>query len=185
MVLQSTSRLEDARMTYTIVGAPGSGKRDVAEKLRAFLNEGECADSCFYIVPDEVERNPDDYGFLADYRSELYLASGRATFRSIHQNIIFTHSLIDNVVYTAMRVSDMNNIDPTNPRLLMLGVTFDACLGMLIDGRQSDVTLYLPYKGEDEDAQILDGALTDTLDSLKIVYTEIDPSTEVGTWITT
>ena len=168
-------------MIYTLVGAPGT-KEDVALRLREFLNEGECADSCFKIVQDEAHESTG--GFLADYRVELMLATQRACKKANDDNVIFTHSLVDSTAYAALRLSGLLNEDPNSPNLPMWGVTFDACLGMLIDGWKSDVTLFVPYKGEDEDARDLSKALTDILDSLPINYTEIDPDAEVGTWLT-
>lgn len=168
-------------MIYTLVGAPGSRKKETAEKLRDFLNEGECADSCFYIALDVA--NSETGGFLADYRMELMVATLRACKKANDDNVIFTHSLIDSTAYAALRLTGLINEDQNNPTLNMWGVTFDACLGMLVDGWKSDVTFYLPYSGDDPDSKDLDQALHDMLDELPIRFKEIDPDDEVGNWL--
>lgn len=158
-------------MIYTIVGVPGTGKWDIARKLSAKLD-----------IDTIANRNVEEGGFLADYRQELYIATSRAlvTFKP---RIEF-HSLIDSVAYTSLRLSSILNENPNSPVLGAWGITFDACLQMLLDGYTDDhLTLFIPYTGDDSDCRDLDEALRATLKTLQIKHQVIDPEAEVDTWI--
>lgn len=160
-------------MKYVIVGAPGTGKRKVAEKLEAHLKDS--------LAIHFIDQDP-DLGFLADYREELLLAAQRATYSS--SDLIFYHSLIDSMSYTSLRLTGLMNHDPTNQSEIgRWSIVFDACLSMIVDGYKADKTLYIPYQGDDQDSKDLDEALRATLESLKIDHTIIDPDTEVDTWL--
>lgn len=168
-------------MIYTLVGAPDTGKETVANNLRSFLNEGEC-DNCFQIVADP-ER--EDLGFLVDYRSELHIAATRAINTvGKDQNLIFKHTLIDSLAYAGLHVKDLLEEDLSNPDVLRWSVVFNSTLQMLVDSKQPDHILYIPYKGEEQNYIDLDDALQDVLVTLEIPYTEIDPSEEAATWTT-
>jgi hypothetical protein len=101
-------------MIYVLAGAQGTNKLSVAEKLRAFLNEGECVDGCFSTVLDPAIQTDYVVGFLADYRDELHLAVTRARKPSRDLNLIFTHSLLDNLAYAGVRLTGLFDQDPAN-----------------------------------------------------------------------
>jgi hypothetical protein len=170
-------------MIYQLVGAPDTGKEQVALSLRAFLNEGECED-CFDYDPKRLTLAHEQGGYLTDYRSELLIAANRATAPA-DRNLVLTHSLIDSVAYVGLQVKALLEEDDTNPDVIRWGTTFNACLQMLVDSKQPDRVLYLPYEGDDDKARDLDEAIQDVLDTLEISYTEINPSEEVATWIST
>jgi hypothetical protein len=161
-------------MKYIIVGAPGTGKEDIAMKLQKETNLGATSG---WFPGGEIP-----IGFLADYRTELYLASSRAI--STTEDIILWHSLIDSVAYASLRLTGLINFDSTNQQEMgRWGIVFDACLSMLTDGYNSDLTLYVPYKGDDQDSKDLDEALNATLNSFDIPFKTIDPQAEAGTWL--
>jgi hypothetical protein len=163
---------------YQLLGAPDTNKQDIAEKLRAYLNEG------YDIVQDLALDYPNgDFGFLADYREELLLAVHRATRSVKDQDLILTHSLIDSVGYAGLKVKDLLEQDDTNPDVIRWGATFNVILQMLMDGFKVDHLLYIPYEGDDSNSIDLDAALVDILDTLDMDYTEIDPSEEAAKWI--
>ena len=176
-------------MIYTLTGAPGSGKQDVAEKLRSFLNEGTCADDCFEIAQDLALDLQDteyrEFGFLADYREELQLAVWRATRLYKDQNLILTHSLLDNVAYSGLRLQALLEHDSTNQaEMARWGIVFDASLQMLVDAKNPELPVYLvPYTGDDEDSHDLENALRDVILTLELRYIEVDPEAGVDTWI--
>ena len=158
-------------MKYVIVGAPGTGKEEVGRKLWVKTD----------IEPVNVKT--DDIGFLADYREELSLATSRALFPGDDPSIQY-HSLIDSVSYAALRLTGLLNYDRENQEeIARWAVVFDACVIMLNDGYDADTTLYIPYKGDDQDSKDLDEALRATLDAVPIAYKVIDPEAEVDTWI--
>jgi hypothetical protein len=80
-------------------------------------------------------------------------------------------------------VKDLLEFDQSNPDVLRWGTAFNAALQMLIDSKQPDHILYLPYEGDDDSARDLDEAIQDVLDTLDIPYTEIKPSEEAATWV--
>jgi hypothetical protein len=180
MVLQHESRM--ATVIYQLIGAPDTGKQEVAEKLRSFLNEGECAEGCFDIFSDTTNLGG-DFGYLTDYRLELLVAAERATRVPSDANKIHTHSLIDSVAYVGLQVKAFLESDETNPDAIRWSTAFNACLQMLIDSKEPDRVFYLPYEGDDDKARELDEAIQDVLDTLEIPYTEINPSEEVATWV--
>lgn len=167
-------------MIYQLIGAPGTDKERIANDLRCFLNEGEC-ENCFKIV---VEPEREDLGFLADYRSEIHLATTRAINTvGKDQNLIAKHSLLDSVAYVGLHVKDLLEEDQNNQDAIRWMSVFNVALQMLIDGKQPDRRLYIPYEGEDQNSIDLDEALQDILVTLELDYTEIDPSEEAAKWI--
>lgn len=162
-------------MIITIVGAPDTGKGDVALKLNESLSIPATSGR---LLGDEILVGP-----LADYRTELWLAADRAIYDRTKDRI-FWHSLIDSMAYVSVRLAGIINVDPTNQlTITRWTMTFDMVLLMTQDGYKSDHTLYLPYKGDDEDSKEIDGGIRATLDSLEIPHKEINPTDEVETWL--
>lgn len=172
-------------MIYIIAGAPGTNKQQVADKLRDFLNEGECADTCYEVVEDMTARH--DFTFLSDYREDLLLSAHRATRLVRDRNLIFTHTLLDSLAYAGVHVQDLFKNDQANaPDIARWSIVFDASLQMLVDSFNpvSDHgVLLIPYTGDDETSRDLDGALHEVLDTLELRYTEIDTEAGAGEWI--
>jgi hypothetical protein len=120
---------------------------------------------------------------MADYRTELWLASARAMYHG-YEGIVW-HSLIDSAAYVSLRLAGIINVAPDDLQIRRWYTTLDVILLMLMDGYNADHTLYLPYQGDDEDSQDIDGAIRDALATVPIPHKEIDPDDEVDNWLST
>lgn len=93
-------------MRIVLAGADGSGKRELVRELNKLFPEFDVSE------PDtEAIYAPWAVGSLADYRTELMIATERAAVMA-GTNILFTHSLLDSVVYASVRLMLMpqNNV---------------------------------------------------------------------------
>lgn len=168
-------------MKTIIVGAPGTNKQKIAKRLWDFYDEDYLIDPDYN--HDFFDLDERTFGFLVDYREELLLAAFRST-RDDSGNMIYTHSLIDSMAYSTLRLSDsLNSATVSQIEIARWGVTFDAILSMLTDGFKADQVLYISYRGDDQDSKDLDEALKATLDKLEISHSVIDPSDEVSKWL--
>lgn len=95
----------------------------------------------------------------ADYRMELWLASERALIHQDREQIIMAHSLLDNVVYAAVRLMNGINSGSMAPDTqLSWNLAFHTIARMLRDSFRADAVLYLPQENLPEFyAQIQEG----------------------------
>src|ERR687898_525551 len=109
-------------MIITVVGAPDSGKGAVVDKLHDNTNIPATSGP---LPGGDITLGP-----LADYRTELWLASGRASMHT--KPLIVWHSLIDSAAYTSLRLAGILNYAPDDLQIRRWSTTLDAVLLMLM-----------------------------------------------------
>lgn len=168
-------------MIYGIVGAPGTGKEVIAERLSDHLD-----------IPASSGQFPGQevlLGLQADYRTELSIAAGRAIWQQLYaaegRDFIFWHTLIDSLAYSYVRFTAMHLSDSVSDMTYgRWGMVCTSVAMMAEDSRWPDLFLYIPYRGDDDNSKRIDASLVDALRVYEQKYTCIDPRETPKTWLT-
>lgn len=131
-------------MIIALVGAPGSGKAQLASVAKTEMGFEVIEDRC-YTIPDRFDV---PVGMMADYRTEVYLAYQRIfqlhSLRKRKGRFILTHSLIDSVAYTTLKADDLirtNSPMEASLRWTMAAMTISTGAD---DSFVSDLVVFLP-----------------------------------------
>ena len=142
-------------MRIILVGAPGSGKRELAEAVAEALDIEVADDPVTVMGPDDPA-----VGMLTDYRIEMQMALLRA-LRPSSKDEIFTHSLIDSTAYSTLKLDDMIDADADMPDTFRWILAAGAITSVAEDSFQADFIFLLP--GYDDDGLDFNKRLYETL----------------------
>jgi len=159
-------------MRIVLVGAPDSGKNDFwVKELSNYIKlypSAPVEDLMVDFFPKSSAHRP-AIGPLTDYRTELLLASYRANEMVLQDNRIFTHSPLDNIAYAMTIVAFQVENETVSSQWIGC---FDFFPILFQDSWKSDLTIYLPYEGDDIFYQKVDENLKFLLKNYGIVYVE-------------
>lgn len=157
-------------MIVTLAGGPDSGKTKLAE-LIARETGGASISGLPALIGDAA------VGSMADYRTELLIASYRAHLRKERVPVIQRTSLLDSMAYVMMRLAGMLDRqstpdDETERWLLSLSVVTT----LMRDSFESDLVFYLAPKTKEINsfAASVVAFLPDVLDGLEQDYITLD-----------
>lgn len=160
--------------SITVVGAPGIGKRKIANELAADYFTGELAVN---------EANPYvsgvALGLHADYRTELKIAADRATLlHSTEMPVLYTHSLIDSLAYALTRVDTQVTYGAGSESQRETWALTMGIIGLMLrDTFKADETIFLRAEFEaDSDQDKLQEVLESVLEIYEFNYSIIDVS---------
>jgi hypothetical protein len=116
---------------FYIVGAKDVGKRPLADDLlERFTGKLAHQDESF------IHYGGYAVGTLADYRVEMRIASDRVTLPKYYSDdpkpVIYTHSLIDSLVYSTLRFERLNELESTQQYTLEKAVMVMTMIGTFI-----------------------------------------------------
>jgi hypothetical protein len=158
-------------MRIVLVGAPGSGKEDLAWELRdAFQKKDQ---NLIGPVGDASEAG-ETVGPITDYRTELMIGVDRI-FDMLHlgegNDVVFTGTILDNVVHTLVHVAAATNAGAFSyGEELRWEWTTQLLYAMMLDSFKADHVFYL-RGGEPED---LAGFYPELLDQVQVDYVELE-----------
>jgi hypothetical protein len=162
-------------MRFVLVGAPDTGKakiiREVSERSTHRVS-----------YSDSMYSSQADYavGYLADYRMELALAVERvfqaADDLGINSHVIYSHSLLDNVAYSAIRLISLRDGGASEYTLEKWRALVTIIAVMCRESFKSDHIFFL--HSDDEEQATLENALLTVLDSFNLDFTTLDGTEE-------
>ena len=129
-------------ISIVLIGAPGSGKTELAEAIKHLHPSFGIGDSPQSMVPGGIA-----IGQLADYRAESHLATSRIFQEQIMRNnglnMIYTHSLIDSLAYTSLRNENMQDgiVDENTKNAWFVWLGMLMIMGM--DSLRADLLFFL------------------------------------------
>src|SRR5580704_3902524 len=132
-------------MRIVLVRAPDTGKAKFAEQLNNKYRIPWTRSPNYFL--ENLYLDIPAIGFMADYRTELLLASERACGMSLEKNMVFTHSVLDNLAYATTIIS-------LNITSKIISDQWFSCYtiftNLFHDSFQHDLVIRFPYKGDDE-----------------------------------
>jgi hypothetical protein len=157
-------------MRVVLVGSPDSGKSSVAKHL---IQENLVQKSLGH--PSEILEPYTEVavGELADYRVETLLTARRA-FLQAEEDVVFTHTSVDNVAYAAQRASTLLSIDEGSVEATIAAVVLRLSTDILLDSFRGDIVIFLTGNDGTEYGQDLENMLEYTLDEFNIDHTVIE-----------
>jgi hypothetical protein len=150
-----------------IAGSTDSGKLELADAIRKELPH-------LSTVREVGEGHDFAVGDLADYRVEAWLASNRTIKQLETDNIIMTHSILDNIVYTSIRLHrGLTNQTLDQSSTLALSSMLATFMFFLLDSFKHDVLFFLPT--DDEQSAVFVDLLEEA--DLSYIVLDDDPKT--------
>lgn len=168
-----TSRVQPA---FQLVGTPGTNKSKVANKLAADYFTQKLS------VWGESSLWPQfsATGFFADYRAEMLVAARRSTrLHTSDMATIYTHSLIDSLSYSLIRLDTQVNSGASEKTLETWALTMGLIGCMFRDTFKADEIFFLmaDFDPETDQAKIQE-TLGFVLDGYEVSYTILDADSE-------
>jgi hypothetical protein len=161
---------------FQLVGAYSVGKGTIVEELTQHHFTEKLG--AYTIADNHVRVN----GLLTDYRNEIRLAAKRAT--AIHSSVrpmIYTHSLIDSLAYSLMRVDAQQEANVSERIRETWALTMGLIGCMLRDTHKADETFFIMADFDPAthyDQAKLQETLGIILDGYEIPYTILDTDAE-------
>jgi hypothetical protein len=162
--------MKGRRMRVVLVGAPDSGKNSVAQEL---IKQNLVQKSLGHPVEILDPYLEVAVGELADYRVEVLLAARRA-FLQAEEDVVFTHTSVDNIAYAAQRASTLLHIDEGSPEAATAAAVLKLVADMFIDSFRGDVIIFLTGNDGTEYGQELENLLEYALDDFNIDHTVVE-----------
>lgn len=106
---EDETRVESSGKRFVFVGAPGVGKRALAEALQF--------DGVDASIRPEPMLSVAPVGLQSDYRTELLVASHRASAIWPTEDVILLHSLVDSVAYAVYNTGRLAKSDGVNAEM--------------------------------------------------------------------
>jgi len=164
-------------MRIILVGAPNSGKEDLAIELADLLSIDKLTFRRIKEGHTMILDEPLAYGLDADYRTETLVAIERTFDMQRKDSCVFTHSLIDSVAYSALRLQRMLDWGGVRDETLMTwACTAQQNGNLLRDSFRHDFVFFLTkdYDTKKEKEQIiLQESLEEVMDAFEIPFIEL------------
>lgn len=158
-------------MRIVLAGAPDTGKLNLANAI--------CKQYSLGLETGVVIPKTYVLGRQADYRVELKLASDRAFVSQQHKtqawHHVYTHSLLDSVAYSTLRLLDFREKDATQYMIDKWIMTTGVIAAMMRDTFEHDHLLFLTG-GDKEISEML----VTVMDSAELKYTILDQDKDVN-----
>jgi hypothetical protein len=124
-------------MRIVLVGAPGAGKKELAQSLSNTL------DCSVYQTGFESDGET-PVGMLADYRNELRMAIDRARAHLESENCIFVTSLLDSIAYSTYRTESLLRNEAPRELIQRWILVSDVITMLASDSFEYDLLFFVP-----------------------------------------
>lgn len=149
--------------SFILVGAPGTNKSAIAEKLAKEL------DGDLTIHRDELLDSKYALGITADYRIELMLATSRI-FEKPDRPTIYTHSLLDNLAYVSFALARYNYSPGVSSEQVDRMVLLTGVIGLMLHDSFSYDHVFFLQKEFDPDDDYEQNSIQQLLDLILVNY---------------